>query len=81
MEEEGIAALLTLSGQLLEHKASVQNIKTTALLERDAMDFKRAQLDKERKLEYDKSVFQIQMNDIKIMESECCYHRKNRSYT
>lgn len=70
MEEEGIAALLTLSGQLLEHKASVQNIKTTALLERDAMDFKRAQLDKERKLEYDKSVFQIQMNDIKIMEKE-----------
>jgi len=70
MEEEGIAALLTLSGQLLEHNANIQNIKTTALLERDAMEFKRAQLDKERQLEYDKSVFQIQMNDIKAMEGE-----------
>ena len=69
-DTDAMMAILGLTGQLLEHNAQIQNIKTTALLERDKMEFERAQLNKERKLEYDKDVFQIQMKDIKTMEAE-----------
>ena len=59
-----LTALLSLSGSLLSHRAQIQNIKTTAMLDRDKMEFEAAQFEKEKDYEYKKSVFQIQMNDI-----------------
>ena len=69
-DADALTAILGLTGQLLDHSADIQNIRTTALLDRDRMEFEAAQLEKERKLAWDQDVFKLQMNDLKIMEGE-----------
>ena len=78
-DANALAAILGISGQLLDHSSKMQNIRTTALLERDRMEFEQARIKKAEELEYNKSVFQVQMRDIKNLESDL--QELNTQYT
>ena len=69
-EALAVSGLLSLSGQLLQHNADIQNIETGALLERDRLAFDTARESKREEHDYNVRVFDLLNADINDMERE-----------
>jgi hypothetical protein len=65
-----ISSLIGLAGDLAGHRTDVKNIRTSAQLERDKLAFEREKLESQKKLELDKAMFALRMDDLKAIEKE-----------